>query len=268
MSELSTSLPFIVAGLGVVLIGLWIWLVPAKGRSLPQDAESDQAPAPSVAAAVDQPVQKAAATPKAKSAPKAKVKSAAPKATVAKAAAPKDKPKAAPKAKSVSKAGTASVTAKAPSVKASAKPAAKAAAKAAPEEKAKKPASPKASEKTAPAAKAKAAPAPKPKTEAKPKAATKPKAAAKPKASTGPDNLLLIKGLGPKLQTALNAQGITRFDQIAAWKAADIAAIDAKLGAFAGRIQRDQFVAQARLLAKGDIAAFEATYGKLDAPMT
>ncbi|RJT25682.1 hypothetical protein D5I55_09845 [Chakrabartia godavariana] len=58
--------------------------------------------------------------------------------------------------------------------------------------------------------------------------------------------------------------GVTRFDQIAGWSDADIAAMDAKLGAFAGRIARDNFVEQAGLLAKGDIAAFEAKYGKLD----
>jgi predicted flap endonuclease-1-like 5' DNA nuclease len=139
---------------------------------------------------------------------------------------------------------------------AKAAPAAKAAAKAAV-----KPAVPKA------AVKAVAKPAPKaaPKATAKPvaKPAAKPmaKAAAKPK---GPDNLLWIKGLGPKLNTLFIQNGVTRFDQIAGWGATEIAAMDEKLGTFSGRIARDNFVEQAALLAKGDVAAFEAKYGKLD----
>jgi len=109
----------------------------------------------------------------------------------------------------------------------------------------------------------------KPKTAAPKPAVTKaaapkapaPKAA---KAAKGPDNLRLIKGLGPKLNTMLNDLGVTRFDQIAGLDAAAVAALDAKLGTFAGRITRDNFVYQAGLLAKGDVAGFEAKYGKLD----
>ncbi len=95
---------------------------------------------------------------------------------------------------------------------------------------------------------------------AAPKAAA-PKAA---KAAKGPDNLRLIKGLGPKLNTMLNDLGVTRFDQIAGLDAKAVAALDAKLGTFAGRITRDNFVDQAALLAKGDVAGFETKYGKLD----
>jgi predicted flap endonuclease-1-like 5' DNA nuclease len=95
---------------------------------------------------------------------------------------------------------------------------------------------------------------------AAPKAAA-PKAA---KAAKGPDNLRLIKGLGPKLNTMLNDLGMTRFDQIAGLDAKAVAALDAKLGTFAGRITRDNFVDQAGLLAKGDVAGFETKYGKLD----
>jgi predicted flap endonuclease-1-like 5' DNA nuclease len=100
---------------------------------------------------------------------------------------------------------------------------------------------------------------------AAPKAAA-PKAAAPKAAKTakGPDNLRLIKGLGPKLNTMLNDLGVTRFDQIAGLDAKAVAALDAKLGTFAGRITRDNFVDQAGLLAKGDVAGFEAKYGKLD----
>jgi predicted flap endonuclease-1-like 5' DNA nuclease len=77
------------------------------------------------------------------------------------------------------------------------------------------------------------------------------------------DDLTRIKGLGPKLSRLLADLGVTRFDQIAAWSEADIAAIDAQLGAFAGRPTRDAWVEQARLLASGDAAAYEAKFGKL-----
>jgi predicted flap endonuclease-1-like 5' DNA nuclease len=77
------------------------------------------------------------------------------------------------------------------------------------------------------------------------------------------DNLRLLKGVGPKLATLLNDLGITRFDQIAAWTEADIAAIDPQLGTFQGRIVRDNWVDQASYLARRDKAGFEAKYGAL-----
>jgi predicted flap endonuclease-1-like 5' DNA nuclease len=77
------------------------------------------------------------------------------------------------------------------------------------------------------------------------------------------DDLTRIKGLGPKLSRILADLGVTRFAQIAAWTEADIVAIDAKLGAFAGRPTRDAWVEQARLLAGGDTAAYEERFGKI-----
>ena len=61
----------------------------------------------------------------------------------------------------------------------------------------------------------------------------------------------------------LKSLGITSLDQIANWSATDIADIDAKLGVFAGRIGRDNWVDQARLLVSGDVAGFEKKYGAL-----
>lgn len=84
-----------------------------------------------------------------------------------------------------------------------------------------------------------------------------------PVSSGGEDNLLKLKGVGPKIATLLRAEGITRFSQIAAWTDADIAAIDAKLGSFAGRPRRDDWIDQSRFLAAGDTAGYEAKYGKL-----
>jgi predicted flap endonuclease-1-like 5' DNA nuclease len=77
------------------------------------------------------------------------------------------------------------------------------------------------------------------------------------------DNLLDIKGVGPKLNTLLNSLGVTRFDQIAAWGANEIAEVDRFLGNFKGRIVRDSWVDQAGLLARGDIAGFAARFGEL-----
>ncbi|MGE4322375.1 MAG: hypothetical protein AB7E60_05040 [Sphingobium sp.] len=77
------------------------------------------------------------------------------------------------------------------------------------------------------------------------------------------DDLLKLKGVGPKLNVLLIELGVTRYAQIAAWSDADIAAIDSRLGAFRGRPVRDKWVDQARYLAAGDIAGYEAVYGKL-----
>ncbi|WP_420606826.1 hypothetical protein [Novosphingopyxis sp.] len=96
-----------------------------------------------------------------------------------------------------------------------------------------------------------------------PTAAQQPSAAPVPAATTGSDELLQMKGVGPKLVARLHELGITRFDQIAAWDDADVARIDGELGNFRGRIRRDDWIDQARLLAAGDRAAFEAKYGSL-----
>lgn len=87
--------------------------------------------------------------------------------------------------------------------------------------------------------------------------------AASPAADDGADDLRRIKGIGPKLVSLLATLGVTRFDQIAAWTGADIDRIDGQLGTFAGRIRRDSWVEQAKYLAAGDVAGFEAQFGKL-----
>ncbi len=85
-----------------------------------------------------------------------------------------------------------------------------------------------------------------------------------PAAVGDPDDLLQIKGVGPKLKDLLHSLGVTRFDQIAAWGAAEIDKVDDHLGSFKSRIGRDAWVEQAGLLARGAIAEFEAKFGKLD----
>ena len=173
-------------------------------------------------------------------------------------------------AKGASKAAQVDLAGKAP---------AKAASKAVPKSPAAKPASRSAAAKPAVA---KAAPAKKPAVRpamgkqaiAKP-AAPKP-AASKPAASKGianrlaaprggrPDDLLVIKGIGPVNQRKLNEHGIFHFDQISSWKKADIEAAEAYL-AFDGRIAREDWVGQAKALEK---AADKAAASKATAKAT
>ena len=77
------------------------------------------------------------------------------------------------------------------------------------------------------------------------------------------DDLTRIKGVGPKLSARLAELGVTHYAQIASWSEADLARIDAALGAFAGRPARDGWIEQCRLLAAGDVAGYEAAFGKL-----
>jgi predicted flap endonuclease-1-like 5' DNA nuclease len=81
--------------------------------------------------------------------------------------------------------------------------------------------------------------------------------------TAGADDLTRIKGVGPKLRDLLVSLGVTRFEQVAGWSEADIDRIDAQLGRFEGRIRRDDWREQARLLASGDQAAYEQKFGRL-----
>ena len=79
--------------------------------------------------------------------------------------------------------------------------------------------------------------------------------------SAAGDDLTQLKGVGPKLAAILQDQGVNSFSQIAEWSDADVARIDATLGRFQGRIERDDWRGQARLLADGDAAGFTSRYG-------
>ncbi|KRB19482.1 MULTISPECIES: NADH dehydrogenase [Mesorhizobium] len=141
-----------------------------------------------------------------------------------------------------------------PAAAKSAPPAAKAApAKpAAPAKAAAKPAASKPAASTASATKSSAAPKPAAAKKAAPPAA-KP-AAAKP-AAAKPDNLRRLIGIGPVNEKLLKAQGVTTFAQIAAWTAADIKRIEDVMN-FDGRIARERWIEQAKLLAAGDEKEF------------
>ncbi|MGP1352399.1 MAG: hypothetical protein ACTS1Z_03680 [Parasphingopyxis sp.] len=82
-----------------------------------------------------------------------------------------------------------------------------------------------------------------------------------------PDRLTLIKGVGPKLGDMLHDLGVYHFAQIAGWDEAQIAEVDSRLGSFKGRITRDRWVDQARLLAARNVAAFEREFGKMNGPL-
>lgn len=73
-----------------------------------------------------------------------------------------------------------------------------------------------------------------------------------------PDDLKLIKGVGVKLATALNQIGVFHFDQIAAWSPAEVVWADQNLVGFKGRVSRDNWVEQAKLLADGKETEFSA----------
>ena len=91
-----------------------------------------------------------------------------------------------------------------------------------------------------------------PKAEAKAEAKAAPAKAAKPakKAAAEGDDLTQISGVGPVIVKKLHALGVTTFAQIAAWTPEDVADMDEKLS-FKGRIDRDNWLAQAAELAKG-----------------
>lgn len=70
------------------------------------------------------------------------------------------------------------------------------------------------------------------------------------------DDLKAIKGVGPKLETALHEMGVWHFSQIAGWSETEVAWMDANLAGFKGRVSRDNWVEQARLLAGGGETEF------------
>jgi predicted flap endonuclease-1-like 5' DNA nuclease len=84
-----------------------------------------------------------------------------------------------------------------------------------------------------------------------------------PGASGPPDNLAIMKGVGPKFVAMLNQHGIIRFDQLAGLSDNEIAMLDEKMGPFRGRLARDRVADQASYLARGDRDGFEAKFGKL-----
>lgn len=80
--------------------------------------------------------------------------------------------------------------------------------------------------------------------------------AKKPEGLSGPrdgvaDELQRIHGVGPKMEGMLHNLGYYHFDQIAAWTAAEVAWVDDNLEGFKGRVTRDNWQPQAKVLARG-----------------
>ena len=78
-----------------------------------------------------------------------------------------------------------------------------------------------------------------------------------------PDSLQRISGIGPKIEVKLHELGIFHFDQIADWSEEQEQWVDTYLK-FKGRIGRDEWVKQARLLAQGKEEEFASHYGTGD----
>ncbi|WP_422376571.1 NADH-quinone oxidoreductase subunit E [Roseibium sp.] len=110
---------------------------------------------------------------------------------------------------------------------------------------------------------AKKADEPKPASKAKPKAAPEADAEVAEKAPEllkearggKPDDLKMLKGVGPKLEATLHELGFFHFDQVASWGPEEVAWVDSRLK-FKGRIERDGWIEQAKVLASGEDTEF------------
>jgi NADH-quinone oxidoreductase subunit E len=70
------------------------------------------------------------------------------------------------------------------------------------------------------------------------------------------DDLKLIEGIGPALEKLVNGLGVYHYDQIASWSDADVEFFDAQMDRFRGRIARDRWVAQAKIIVTEGLERF------------
>jgi predicted flap endonuclease-1-like 5' DNA nuclease len=77
------------------------------------------------------------------------------------------------------------------------------------------------------------------------------------------DDLKRIRGIGVLIEKRLNGMGISRYDQIANWTSGDIDRISQTLD-FKGRIERENWVEHARILASGGHTEFSRRVDKGD----
>ncbi len=77
-----------------------------------------------------------------------------------------------------------------------------------------------------------------------------------------PDDLKQIKGIGPKLEKVCHSIGVYHFHQIASWTDEEVAWADANLVGFRGRVSRDNWVSQAKVLADGGDTEFSSRVEK------
>jgi NADH-quinone oxidoreductase subunit E len=76
-----------------------------------------------------------------------------------------------------------------------------------------------------------------------------------------PDDLKLISGVGPKIEGILHGLGIYTYAQVAGWQQNERNWVDSYLN-FKGRIDRDEWVRQAKALADGGEAEYVRVFGK------
>ncbi|MFC7290464.1 NADH-quinone oxidoreductase subunit NuoE [Hirschia litorea] len=78
------------------------------------------------------------------------------------------------------------------------------------------------------------------------------------------DDLKRISGIGPKIEETLNSLGVFHFAQIAEWTEENVDWIDAFLS-FKGRVERENWISQSKLLAAGEETEFSQRQSKTEA---
>ena len=77
------------------------------------------------------------------------------------------------------------------------------------------------------------------------------------------DDLTLIRAVDRATADKLVRLGVTRFEQIARWRADDVARANGALGLY-GRVERENWIEQARILASGGATEFSRRVDKGD----
>jgi predicted flap endonuclease-1-like 5' DNA nuclease len=83
----------------------------------------------------------------------------------------------------------------------------------------------------------------------------------RPSAALGRDNLLRINQITPEIEKLLNAQGVSRYEQIAAWGPSDVTRFDRLVGQ-PGRIGRENWIEQAQILARHEETAYSREFDR------
>jgi predicted flap endonuclease-1-like 5' DNA nuclease len=78
------------------------------------------------------------------------------------------------------------------------------------------------------------------------------------------DDLKRIRGIGLLIERKLNAMGVSTYEQIANWTADDVSTVNARLE-FKGRIERENWIEQARILASGGQTDFSRRFERGEA---
>jgi molybdopterin-containing oxidoreductase family membrane subunit len=63
-----------------------------------------------------------------------------------------------------------------------------------------------------------------------------------------PDDLKMVKGIGPQMEATLNQIGVFTFAQVGRMTAREYDLLDSITGSFPGRAQRDDWAGQAKIL--------------------